>query len=79
MNLYSSIRLTFHHRIRLCEIASVFFLFTFLFMAGPEAYGSSRARGRIGAAAAGLHHSHRNPVSKLHLRPVLQLVAILDP
>ena len=30
----------------------------FSFMATPEAYGSSEARGRIRAAAAGLCHSH---------------------
>ena len=41
----------------------VFFLFFFLtplFKAAPKAYGRSQARGRIGAAAAGLCHSHRN-------------------
>ena len=31
--------------------------FPLLFRAVPVAYGSSQARGRIGAAAAGLHHS----------------------
>ena len=34
--------------------------FSFLFMATPMAYGSSWARGQMGAAAAGLHHSHGN-------------------
>ena len=29
-------------------------------MAIPAGYGSSQARGQIGAAAAGPHHSHRN-------------------
>ena len=29
-------------------------------MATPAAYGSSQARGRIRAPAAGLHHSHGN-------------------
>ena len=51
--------------------------FFFLFMAAPVAYGSSRARGQIGAAAAGLHHSHSNTGSELHLGPMLQLVATL--
>ena len=32
--------------------------------ATPEAYGGSQARGRIGAAAAGLYHSHSSPGSK---------------
>ena len=36
-----------------------FFIFCF-FRAAPMAYGSSQARGRIGAVAAGLHHSHNN-------------------
>ena len=33
-------------------------LFLLFFRASPEAYGSSQARGQIGATAAGLHHSH---------------------
>ena len=45
---------------------SLFFLFFFLFMAAPVAYGSSQARGRIGATptatkdlshVCNLHHS----------------------
>ena len=42
------------------------------FRATPEAYGSSQARGRIGAAAAGLHHSNCNTRSKVRS-------AMLDP
>ena len=62
----------------------LFFLlmnFFFLFMAVPVAYGNSWARGWIEAAAAGLHHSHchDNTGSEPHLRPMLQLVATLDP
>ena len=41
--------------------------FLFLFTSTPAAYGSSQARGRIRAAAAGLHHSHGNSGSELHL------------
>ena len=37
-----------------------FFFFIFLFRAVPLAYGGSQARGRIGATAAGLRHSHSN-------------------
>ena len=37
-----------------------FFISLFVFRATPAAYGSFRARGWIGAAAAGLHHSHNN-------------------
>ena len=32
--------------------------------ATPTAYGSSQARGLIGAVAAGLHHSHSNAISE---------------
>ena len=40
-------------------------LFFCLFRAEPTAYAGSQARGQIGAAAAGLHHSHSNARSKL--------------
>ena len=43
------------------------------------AHGSSQARGLIGAVAAGLRHSHSNVGSELHLRPIPQLMATLDP
>ena len=43
------------------------FLFVFLVKAALTAYGGSQARGRIGAAAAGLHHSHSNSGSERHL------------
>ena len=36
-----------------------------LFRAAPAAYGGSQARGRIGAVAAGPHHSHSNTGSEL--------------
>ena len=56
-----------------------FVLFYFLlFRATPAAYGSSQARNQIGATAAGLHHSHSNTGSKLHLQPTPQLMAMLD-
>ena len=51
----------------------------FLFKATPAAYGNSRARGQIRAAAASLHHSHSNTGSELHLQPMLQLTATPDP
>jgi len=45
------------------------------------AYGGSQARDRIGAVTAGLHHSHSNARSELHLGPTPQLTAmqILNP
>ena len=56
------------------------YLFIYLFFrAAPTAYGDSQARGRTGAAAADLHHSHSNAGSELHLRPRLHLMATLDP
>ena len=49
----------------------VFFVCLFVyflhFRAAPMAYGSSQAGGLIGAAAAGLHHSHSSAESELHL------------
>ena len=59
----------------------LFFCLCFLFCllgATPIAYGSSQARGQIGAAAAGLHHSHSNAGSESRLRPTPQLEATLD-
>ena len=52
-----------------------------LFRATPIAYGGSQARGRIGAAAACLHHSHSHSHarSELYLQPAPQLTATLDP
>ena len=46
--------------------SGVFFVFVFglLFRAAPAAYGSSQARGGIGAAADGLYCSHSNARSK---------------
>ena len=44
-----------------CCVFYLFVLFCFcLFRAAPMAYGSSQARGRIGAVAARLRHSHNN-------------------
>ena len=60
------------------DTLSTFFYFL-LFRAAPAAYGSSKARGPIGAAAAGLRHSHSNAQSEQNLQPTLLLVATLDP
>ena len=53
------------------------FFFSCLFRAAPMAYASSQARGRIGAAAASLSHSHNNTRSQPSLQPTL--LAMLDP
>ena len=45
------------------------------FRATPAAYGSSQARGTIGASAAGLPHSHSNARTELRPWPTPQLTA----
>ena len=60
----------------------VFLFFVFcLFRASLAACGGSQARGPIGTAAAGLHHSHSNTRSEPHLQPTSQLTErqILNP
>ena len=56
-----------------------FLFFSSLFRATPEAYGSSQARSRIGAAVASLCHGHGNVGSEPHLQPIPQLKAMPDP
>ena len=55
------------------SIPTFFFFFFFFFRAAPAAYGSSQARGPVGATAASLHHSYNNARSELHLPPTPQL------
>ena len=55
-----------------------FCLFAFS-MAAPIAYGGSQARGLIRAVSTGLHQSHSNTGSDLHLQPTPQLTATPDP
>ena len=69
---YSLTCLFFFYWLCLC-----FFFFFFFFRATPAAHGSSLARGRNGATAAG--HSHNNLGSEPYLRPRPQLMAKLDP
>ena len=66
--------------------AVVFFSFFFLpfclfafSWADPSAYGSSQARGQIGAIGAGLSQSHSNAGSEPRLQPTPQLMATPDP
>ena len=42
-------------------------------------FGSSWVSGQIGAAAAGLRHSHNNAGSELRFQTNLELVAMPDP
>ena len=50
-----------------------------LFRATPTAHAGSQARGLIGTAAAGLHHSHSHAGSAPCLWPSPQLKAMPDP
>ena len=59
--------------------SDVYIQFCFVFRTTPPTYGSSWAKGRIRAAAAGLCHSHSNARSKPHLQPTPQLTATPDP
>ena len=62
------------------NIQPLLYLFIYcLFRATLTAYGDSQAKGRIGAVAANLQHSHSNAGSKPHLRPTPQLTETLDP
>ena len=65
-------------KIRVMETARLF-VCLIVFRATPEANGGSQARGRIGAVAAGLCHSHSNTRSKWPQRPTLQQCQILNP
>ena len=53
------------------------FIHLSVFRATPEAYIGSQARGRIGAVAAGLHHSHNKVGSEPRLQTSPQLMATL--
>ena len=58
------------------------YLFIYLFVyfrTMGVAYGSSQARGWIGAAAAGHSHSHRNTRSEPQLWPTSQVTTTPDP
>ena len=48
-------------------IVYIIIIIILLFRATPVAYAASEARGRIGATAAGLRHSHSHAESKPHL------------
>ena len=62
------------------QLGKFIFIYLFsLFRAAPTAYGGSQDRGRSGAVAAGLHHSHSNAGSEPHLQLTPQLKATPDP
>ena len=58
---------------------SYYYFFLFIFRATPVAYGGSQVRRQIGAAAAGLYHSHSSARSELRLHPTPQVTATPGP
>ena len=62
-------KVSFPEMIKLFYLFIYLFICLFIFTAAPAAYRNSRVRGRIGAAATGLRHSHSNSGSKLCLQP----------
>ena len=56
-----------------------YYYYYFAFQGCTSAYGRSQARGRIGVAAASLHHSHSNAGSEPSLQLTPQLTAMLHP
>ena len=60
---------------------SLIYLFIYLFRATPVTYGGSQARSWIRSVAAGLHRSHSNVGSQLHLwfTPQIMQCRILNP
>ena len=63
---------------RQSKVHFFFFFFAIFFRATLVAYRNSQARGRIKAAAAGLHNSHSNAGSEPWLQPTPQLKATPD-
>ena len=66
-----------------CFVLFCLFFCLFVFLpfswAAPAAYGSSQARGPIGAAATGLRQRHSSAGSEPRLQPTSQLTKMLDP
>ena len=59
-------------------VVRFFSFLPFFFFYFYVTYGSSQVRGGIGAAFAGLCHSHGNTGSELHLQPTPQFAAMTD-
>ena len=57
----------------------VLFCFVLFFRAALMAFGSSQAKGRIPAAAAGLHYSRSHSGFEPCLKPTPQLTGMTDP
>ena len=78
VNIYHSVMTIFRdvrpEKMLLCLFVCLFLLFR----DASAAYGSSQARGQIGAAAASLHHNHSNLGFEPPLPATPQLTAMLD-
>ena len=72
----SGLSILLHWSMYLLYANTVLFKKKFFFRAAPMAYGSCQARCRIRPVATGLHHSHSNAGSELHLQPTPQLMAM---
>ena len=75
----TALRITYVCPLSVLQIFFFFFFLFLLFRATPSACGGYQARGWIGAAAVGLHHSHSNVGSEPSLRPTPQPTATPDP
>ena len=76
----SKLRVDFRHfLLRFSESLCFCFCLFAISWAAPSAYGGSQARGRIGAVATGLRHSHSHVGSEPRLQPTPQLTATPDP
>ena len=56
-----------------------YFILFYYFRATPTVYGSSQARGPIGAVVASLHHNHNDKGSEPNLQTTPQPMAMPDP
>ena len=61
------------------NIICFLFCFVSLFRAEATAYGGSQARGRIGAVASDLCHSHSKTGSEPGMQPTSEFTATSDP
>ena len=79
IKLYVTIRNCWKIPIHFQQLETLFIYFWGLFGAVAAAYGSSQASSPMGAAVAGLRHSHSSTGFKLHLQPKPEPAAMPDP
>ena len=64
---WTNMKLSFILNLLNRKIGFFFNFYFFHFSAAPAAYGSSQARGQLGAISASLHHNHGSTESEPHL------------